>query len=435
MEDLDKVLVYLGPSLPLNKAREILPEALYRPPAKQGDILSDVINLEPNIIILVDGVFASNLSPWHKEICFALQYPGVKGIYGASSMGALRASECDFIGMVGIGRIYEWYRDGVTEDDSEVALLYSEHEGLYFASTVPLINIRAAVTTELGLQLLAALKQIPYAERTPDLCQRTWIELGSNDRFPYFDQKAEDAAHALARFRDYEPKARVKPTFENLSQFFEALYDRDRRISVAGQDIIQQHIDAHVLLHNPEQERICWDSANQELALILCNMLSVMVAPEDIERESQRFQIRAGVETAHDFEQLLSNNGWNKNEYNRLMIENARIHKLQHALTVTKAYRRNTAAIIKYLRTHQAFDYWALQALRLENRIEKTGVDDWLGINLEKSPWTMLQEHAEREGLEIKSNQEEYLLETGFCNPADLGVALARINAGKEQDG
>ena len=58
------------------------------------------------------------MSPWHKEIVYALQYPGVKGIYGAASMGALRASELDFVGMVGIGQIYNWYRDAVTEDDA-----------------------------------------------------------------------------------------------------------------------------------------------------------------------------------------------------------------------------------------------------------------------------------------------------------------------------
>src|ERR1700758_4067113 len=105
METIDKVLVYLGPSLPLDKARAILPDAIYRPPAKQGDILSDVVNFSPSYIILIDGEFAQNLSPWHKEIVSAIQYPGVKGVYGASSMGALRASELDFIGMVGIGQI------------------------------------------------------------------------------------------------------------------------------------------------------------------------------------------------------------------------------------------------------------------------------------------------------------------------------------------
>ncbi len=40
---------------------------------------------------------------------------GVK-VYGSSSMGALRASELDEFGMVGVGRIYECYRSGPHRD-------------------------------------------------------------------------------------------------------------------------------------------------------------------------------------------------------------------------------------------------------------------------------------------------------------------------------
>jgi hypothetical protein len=73
--------------------------------------VTDVVRVLPSIIILADGVFSANLSVWHKEIVYALQYPGVKAIYGTASMGALRASELDFLGMVGIGRIYEWFQE------------------------------------------------------------------------------------------------------------------------------------------------------------------------------------------------------------------------------------------------------------------------------------------------------------------------------------
>src|SRR6267142_3943187 len=143
------ILVYLGPSLPLVKAREILPKAIYRPPAKQGDIVTDVVTYSPSRIILIDGEFRQNLSVWHKEIVYALQHPSVQAIYGAASMGALRAAELDYLGMIGIGQIYQWYRDGVTEDDSEVALSYVVRESpdgpTYFPSSVPLVDIRAGV--------------------------------------------------------------------------------------------------------------------------------------------------------------------------------------------------------------------------------------------------------------------------------------------------
>ena len=43
-------------------------------------------------------------------------------------MGALRAAELSAHGMVGVGRIFGWYRDGVVVDDSEVALLHADAE-------------------------------------------------------------------------------------------------------------------------------------------------------------------------------------------------------------------------------------------------------------------------------------------------------------------
>jgi hypothetical protein len=450
MEDqVERILVYLGPSLSLAKAKAILPQATYRPPAKQGDIVTDVVNLQPDRIILIDGYFRENLSVWHKEIVYAIQFPGVKAIYGAASMGALRAAELDFLGMIGIGKIYHWYRDSVTEDDSEVAISFAERDGpegsQYYPSTIPLVDIRAGVEhyereflddpiAELSRNYLERMRGVFYMDRTRDLCEKIWAEMCPDIPMPLISQKSMDTVTALRDYLMYEPEPVQKPTPENLSRFFQALYERDRRIRINGTEIPQQHIDAYTMLHNPEYERICWDSANQDLALMLCDHLCIMVTIEEIERENVRFQLRSGIETQADFEHFLSANGWTRHEYDRLMIANARIRKLQHANTVTKMYRRNTLAILNYLRTHQAFDYWAQLAVEAEKRIQKSGVDDWLGVNLETPAFELLARHFEREGLDLKCNNEEYLLETGFSNLTELGVALARIAAGKGEE-
>ena len=438
----EKILVYLGPSLPLIQAKSILPFAVYKPPCKQGDIVSDLVNENPDRIILIDGCFSQNLSPWHKEIVYALQYPGIKGVYGASSMGALRAAELDYLGMIGIGRIYEFYRDGVTEDDAEVALTYSEVFTQYFAKTVPLVDIRAGVehyehefsgqpVAVQAREFLSAMGEVSYMDRTPARCQQTWGD-AFGVSFPHLSQKSIDAALALSSYADYQPSAIRTPTPEDLSRFFHALYERDRKIRINGAEIPQQHLDAYVLLHNPEYERICWDASNQELALMLCDLLCVTVDLAEIERENQRFQQRSEITTTEDFRCFLENNGWSPHEYDRLMIENARIRKLQHAHTVTKMYRRNTQSIIDYLRTHQGFDYWAKLAVGLEEKIKQSGVDDWLGVNLDTPTVTLLAQYLEKEGLELKCNIEEYLLETGFSNLTELGVAVSRVMAGKE---
>lgn len=441
--EFEKILVYLGPSLPLSRAKTILPQAIYRPPARQGDILSDVVNLNPNVILLIDGELFQNLSPWHKEIVYALQYPGVKAIYGAASMGAIRAAELDFLGMVGVGQIYRWYQDGTTEDDAEVVLSYLERDGIYHPLSVPLVNIRAGVEhyqRELGDnpevikaagEFFRAMQEVHYIHRTPSLCEKIWDDhIGAS--YPCIPQKEIDAIELLTNFTKYSPAPKLAPAPEHLGPSFEALYDRDRRIQIGKELIPQQHLDSYVLLHNPEYERICWDSANQELALILCNAFYVTVSLEEVERESNRFQQRASLQSVEDFDKMLTANGWTKAEFNRLMIQNARIRKLQHALTVSKEAKRNTRAILDYLRTHQGFDYWIEQAAHKEATLSANAVDEWSGVDLDKSPWTLLAAHFENEGLELKASQEEYLLETGFSNNRELAIAITRLMALKE---
>ena len=51
-----KIVIFLGPSLPIAEAREIL-DAIYLPPAKQADLISAVTTYKPDAIGLIDGVF------------------------------------------------------------------------------------------------------------------------------------------------------------------------------------------------------------------------------------------------------------------------------------------------------------------------------------------------------------------------------------------
>src|SRR5207253_3671063 len=118
---MTRAVIFLGPSLPVADAREIL-DAVYLAPAKQSDIVSAIGTYRPEVIGLIDGEFGQSLSVWHKEILYAL----TRGIHvvGASSMGALRAAETAAFGMIGIGEVYRMYVDGVITDDDEVALAH-----------------------------------------------------------------------------------------------------------------------------------------------------------------------------------------------------------------------------------------------------------------------------------------------------------------------
>ncbi|HWC39583.1 MAG TPA: TfuA-like protein, partial [Acidimicrobiales bacterium] len=103
-------VIFLGPTLPAVEARQVFPDADYRPPVAQGDLLSMIGREMPETIGIIDGVFYQDLPVWHKEILLAIER-GIE-VYGASSMGALRAAECRPFGMVGVGSIFEGYVAG-----------------------------------------------------------------------------------------------------------------------------------------------------------------------------------------------------------------------------------------------------------------------------------------------------------------------------------
>nr|UXE46071.1 hypothetical protein Hi04_10k_c5591_00011 [uncultured bacterium] len=118
------MVVFLGPSLDLDAARKEL-AADYRPPAAQGDVLL-ALRSGARRIGIIDGRFNDVPSVWHKEILLALEEGAL--VFGAASMGALRAAELHRFGMIGVGRVFEWYRDGVLCDDDEVAVIHGRLE-------------------------------------------------------------------------------------------------------------------------------------------------------------------------------------------------------------------------------------------------------------------------------------------------------------------
>jgi len=135
----DDVIVFTGPTIRQVEAEEFL-TARYCPPAKQGDIYRAYIKYQPSIMALIDGNFENTPSPWHKEILFVMEQ-GVH-VYGASSMGALRAAELSMYGMIGIGEIFKAYHSKRIEDDDEVALIHGPSKLGYPNLSEAMVNIR-----------------------------------------------------------------------------------------------------------------------------------------------------------------------------------------------------------------------------------------------------------------------------------------------------
>lgn len=137
-----KIVVFTGTSISHTEAGKIL-EAEFRSPVKRDDIRR-LIKYTPDIIGIIgiiDGVFFDRAAVAHREIIEAIK-AGIM-VVGGGSMGALRASELDSWGMIGVGRIYEMYKTGILESDDEVAVTFDGETGEPLS--IPLVNIRMTI--------------------------------------------------------------------------------------------------------------------------------------------------------------------------------------------------------------------------------------------------------------------------------------------------
>lgn len=201
------MIVFAGPSI----VGVTMPQGIeLRPPAKQGDVYLATLE-NPKAIGIIDGYFEGVPAVWHKEILWAIAN-GIP-VLGASSMGALRAAELDHFGMIGVGSIYENYRDGVYEDDDEVALHHAPPEVGYGPLSIAMVNIRATVayahkesvlTTEQAAQIITSAKTLYYGERAWPRILSTLDPALSDDVIKWLannevDQKQIDAVLLLER--------------------------------------------------------------------------------------------------------------------------------------------------------------------------------------------------------------------------------------------
>ena len=280
-----EIVVFLGPSLAPEVARRILP-ACYLPPAACGDVLR-CLRLKPKIIAVIDGVFENVPAVWHKEILLAIE-EGI-AVFGASSMGALRAAELAPFGMIGVGRIFEAYRDGLCTDDDEVAVLHSSAVGDYRPLSEPMVNIRATIehalsagviTPELGDLVIRSAKQTFYQERSlKGAAERARAAGATSDevdgllRFVendgYVDQKRLDALaliHTLAHLEASPVTARRSENWVSRSPVL---------------CMLQADVACHPFEHAHEclsdEERIAVEARSQESTFrLLCDLARLL---------------------------------------------------------------------------------------------------------------------------------------------------------------
>ncbi|MCH9687310.1 MAG: hypothetical protein K0V04_38100 [Deltaproteobacteria bacterium] len=177
-------LVFAGPSvegLPQWMRRKIQ----LRPPARRGDLEALRAQRQPGRVVLLDGLFGASMAVTPTE-CRQLLEDGWQ-VVGASSIGALRASELWSVGMIGVGEIYTMLRMDIVTADAELAVAY--HPDTHRELTYSLVHVRAAVASvadtpamaELAPTLLHAAQAIYWPERSRARLQRAWTRQGLSE--------------------------------------------------------------------------------------------------------------------------------------------------------------------------------------------------------------------------------------------------------------
>lgn len=241
------VYIFTGPTLSAERGRAVI-DAVFLPPCGQGDVYR-AARREPSAIGIIDGYFERVPAVWHKEILWAMSR-GVH-VFGAASMGALRAAELAPFGMRGVGVIYERVRAGELEDDDEVAVAHGPADSGYRALSEAMVNIRATLEAAeargvIGAEIRVALEGeatgLFYTERSyPALWQRAaerGLDEGTLAALRAFvsehrvDQKREDALAMLRVMAEHGAgnpgRKRVAYAFEHTDAWEQLVIGTDR---------------------------------------------------------------------------------------------------------------------------------------------------------------------------------------------------------------
>ncbi|ANC92062.1 hypothetical protein A6A40_09175 [Azospirillum humicireducens] len=433
-----KICVFLGPTMAVEDARVILPDAVYLPPAAQADILSAMTIHRPDVIALIDGVFGQSLSVWHKEILFALSR-GV-AVYGASSMGALRAAECHGFGMIPVGEVARQYIDGRLTGDDEVALAHAGPEDGYLPLSEPLVNLRASlaaalgagvITAELHDRVIAAAKRCYFPERTRD---RIWTEaslaVAEIERLEDFlaagavDQKRRDAESLLGHLASLVTPSRPAPFVFNASHYFDVLYERDRRVEHGDNTVPLSDIALHAALHRPDFAEINNAALGRLLALQLAEAVGVKADAEAIAAEARRFCVARGISSTEALLRWCRSNDLTEEEFDALIAELATERAMRHWMISRRFLARTTKPVLNELRLRGLYQTIAEEAAFMQ-RVS----DLHFGGTAQQSQETteeLILDHLAHTPCRIDAPLDVWAYEFGFKDVLDLRIDLVR---------
>lgn len=363
-----KAIVFVGPTLSPADLTILRIGATVLGPAACGDVL-DACRERPPAIALIDGVFDHQLAVWHKEILWALAQ-GIP-VYGAASMGALRAVELQEFGMIGVGRVFELFATGFLEDDDEVAIVHDDAEHGYKGRSEAMVNIRITLDSAVVAGVLSPDSRDTLISRTkanfyPDRSYQSllsspgggvgeaqlrdlaaWLQAGHE-----VNQKRADALALLERLNSDlqgEPgRTTVFPafTFEHTDAWeaLRARRDLDGLQSGARELAAIRSAVATARAGGPEFFERIWATAIERAFCVWLGRASNVEA-DAVQSMVAEFRRARGLVTTELAEAWLADQGIEIDELSRLMYEEVLVRRFRD--TVHDAGRAQLPGVLR----------------------------------------------------------------------------------------
>lgn len=444
----DDILIFLGPSLPLEEAKAIL-DVRYLPPAKQGDILSVAMQFQPKVIGLIDGTFMQTLSVWHKEILYAIDQ-GIM-VLGASSMGALRAAETADFGMIGIGKIFELYRNGSVIDDDEVVLIHGPAEEGYIPLSLPLINIRFTferakiekkISAEVCDAFFAIAQALFYPERTVENIAQSARKKGFSEELiedvtmwiqtHYVDQKADDARHLLQKIKTLSTPEKIEKREFARTSLFEVLFHADRRLFFPPLDITQKQISQYFALHDPRHAEMHFNAMNQAMASSLAKIFKVELSIDELEQEKMRFRRRHMLQNEDMWRSWLLRNHLTEEEFSILAEEKAKARKMHRCFLSGHFAWKQAKFLLAELKWSDQYEDCLEKALAQEEVLDACARYYTQMDSSELYEAKFLEAHQEATGWNPDTSLKQWAEEAGFEDLLKLVTQIHRSKLARE---
>jgi hypothetical protein len=427
-------VVFSGPTLSATEVAEHI-SAICLPPARQGDVWRAVHKFRPTAIGLIDGRFLDVPPVWHREILATLA-EGVH-VFGAASMGALRAAELDTFGMRGVGRIYTAYRDGVWPDlegtfadDDEVAVVHAPVESGAIPLSDAMVDLRAtlAVAVDTGVikheasrMLCSMMKLLHFSERSFEkMVALAPSAIGAVDAARLacwlpsgrISQKRRDAIEMLDVMADFVA-SNPSPFVPDFTFTRALVWER----FVAG-EAVRPTADEALVLEELRLDPKAWRDAARAGLGRLHSLRMAHRSTEDAARcEMNRFRRERELRTWQDIQAWMEANSISQNGLARLLKEEAALEMLG-----TSDLSDWKVRALDHLRLSGRFAPLFTRAKK-KARIFSNGLRRPSPLELQVA----LAWYAEnRLGQHLPDNQRGRVSDTGFSNDTEFAAAIWR---------